>query len=140
MNKVSRSFALVIPALEEPLNYYLSTAYLICRVVDNIEDCQQPFEWKQSRFTEFSQLIQNPTSAPDILAIWEQESWPGLTDDEQQMMGREDGMMLWDIYARIPADSRDIIALRYPKRGRSTKGCDFGGATAQPSGSRTRRM
>lgn len=110
MNKVSRSFALVIPALEEPLNYYLSTAYLICRVVDNIEDCEQPFEWKQSRFAEFSQLIQNPTSAADILAIWDQKPWPGLTDDEQQMMSLEDGIMLWDIYARIPADSRNIIA------------------------------
>lgn len=110
MNKVSRSFALVIPVLEDPLNYYLSTAYLICRVVDNIEDCEQPFEWKQSRFTEFSQLIQEPTSAADILTIWEKESWPGLTDDERQLMGLENGIILWDIYANIPADSRKIIA------------------------------
>jgi farnesyl-diphosphate farnesyltransferase len=110
MNKVSRSFALVIPALEKPLNYYLSTAYLICRVVDNIEDCKQPFEWKQNRFAEFSQLIQKPASAANILAIWEQESWPGLTDNEQQLMGLQDGAMLWHIYARIPTDSRNIIA------------------------------
>jgi farnesyl-diphosphate farnesyltransferase len=110
MNKVSRSFALVIPVLEKPLNYYLSTAYLICRVVDNIEDCEQPFEWKQKRFAEFLQLIQAPTLATDVLTIWEQEFWPGLTNDEQQMMGLKDGTTLWDIYARIPPDSKKIIA------------------------------
>ena len=38
MNKVSRSFALVVSCLEEPLQQQMSTAYLICRVLDNIED------------------------------------------------------------------------------------------------------
>ena len=50
--KVSRSFALVIPTLEKPFTYYLATAYLICRVVDNIEYCTQPFIWKESRLQE----------------------------------------------------------------------------------------
>jgi phytoene/squalene synthetase len=45
MHEVSRSFALVVPLLEEPLNHYIAAAYLICRVVDNIEDCEQPFAW-----------------------------------------------------------------------------------------------
>ena len=32
MNKVSRSFAVVVPCLEEPLNHFMATTYLICRV------------------------------------------------------------------------------------------------------------
>ena len=56
LEKVSRSFALVIPTLEEPLNYYMATAYLICRVVDNIEDCTQSSAWKERRFQEFQQF------------------------------------------------------------------------------------
>ena len=49
MKKVSRSFALVVSFLEEPLRWQMSTAYLICRVLDNIEDCGQPFWWKEKR-------------------------------------------------------------------------------------------
>ena len=38
MDDVSRSFALVVRVLEEPLRYQLAAAYLLCRVADNIED------------------------------------------------------------------------------------------------------
>ena len=57
MNKVSRSFAIVVLNLEKPLNCYMAAAYLICRVVDNIEDCNQPFAWKWQRFQQFHRLI-----------------------------------------------------------------------------------
>ncbi len=110
MNKVSRSFALLAPAVEAPLNDYLATAYLICRVVDNIEDCTQPFSWQQDRFAEFAVLLQNPAEAAKILSLWERESWPGLSDDEQQMMSVDGGLMLWQIYALIPDESRTSIA------------------------------
>ena len=109
MNKVSRSFSIVVPSLEGPLNTYMATAYLLGRVVDNIEDCTQPFAWKQQRFQEFHQLIEEPASAPQILALWSQESWPGLTQDESEMMGNVRGLMLWEIYAQIPERSRSII-------------------------------
>ena len=87
----------------------MATAYLIGRVVDNIEDCTQPFAWKQQRFEEFHQLIEEPASAPQILAVWSQESWPGLTQDESEMMGEVRGLSLWEIYAQIPERSRSII-------------------------------
>ena len=109
MNKVSRSFAVVVPNMEEPLNYFMATAYLICRVVDNIEDCAHPFAWKQRRFREFSQLVEEPASALRILGVWGRESWPGLTPDEMEMMGEAAGLSLWEIYARIPERSRSSV-------------------------------
>jgi farnesyl-diphosphate farnesyltransferase len=109
MNKVSRSFAIVVLSLEEPLNTTLATAYLICRVVDNIEDCAQPFAWKEQRFREFHRLIEEPAGAPEILAFWNRESWPGLTQDESEMMGRLRGLILWEIYAKMPERRRSII-------------------------------
>ena len=39
LSNVSRSFALVLPLVESPARHYLAAAYLLCRVVDNIEDC-----------------------------------------------------------------------------------------------------
>jgi farnesyl-diphosphate farnesyltransferase len=109
MNKVSRSFAIVVPNLEEPLNHYMATAYLLCRVVDNIEDCAQPFAWKQRRFQEFHRLVDDPAAAPEVLAIWGRESWPGLTPDETEMMGEVAGLSLWEIYAQMPARSRASV-------------------------------
>jgi len=109
MNKVSRSFAIVVLSLEEPLNTTMAAAYLICRVVDNIEDCAQPIAWQEQRFREFHRLIEEPASAPQILALWSQESWPGLTQDESDMMGQVRGSILWEIYAKLPERSRSII-------------------------------
>jgi farnesyl-diphosphate farnesyltransferase len=109
MQRVSRSFALVVPWLEAPLNHYLATAYLLCRVVDNIEDCTQPAEWKKQCFAEAAFLLAEPQSAAEILTGWQQERWPGLTPDEQQMMNVSDGETLWHIYGSIPAESRQII-------------------------------
>jgi farnesyl-diphosphate farnesyltransferase len=109
MNKVSRSFALVVLSLEEPLNSTMATAYLICRVVDNIEDCAQPFAWKEQRFREFHRLIEEPAGATRILAVWSRESWPGLTQDESDMMGQVRGSILWEIYAKMPERSRSSI-------------------------------
>ena len=110
MNKVSRSFALVTPCLEEPLDAFMSTAYLIFRVADNIEDCRQPFDWQKTRFKEFKQLLQEPAIAAKILSNWSLEDWPGLNPDQTQLMTLEGGLMLWEIYGLIPDAVREIIS------------------------------
>lgn len=109
MGGVSRSFAMVVPFLETPLQDYVSTAYLICRVIDNIEDCSQPPEWKTARFQEISFLLVEPAQAFPILKTWEQENWPGLGTDQARLMSLKDGQMLWKIYAMIPDVSRSSI-------------------------------
>jgi len=109
LGSVSRSFALVIPFLEMPLRHYLATAYLLCRVVDNIEDCTQPAVWKQQRFAEFSQLLRDPRDARAILSQWQEESWPALSDQERQLMGVTDGLGLWQIYAAMPQSAQATV-------------------------------
>jgi len=109
MKKVSRSFALVVGYLEEPLREQLTAAYLICRVVDNIEDCTESFEWQQRRFAEFKSLLVDPAAMDSVLVAWSQFKWPGLTADEQKLMTLRDGGMLWDIYNQLPKEPRDII-------------------------------
>lgn len=109
LNKVSRSFSLIPPVIGSPLSDYLTMAYLICRVVDNIEDCTQPFSWQQKRFSEFSALLQKPTNAKQTLSLWERKAWPGLTADEQQMMSVTGGYPLWQIFAQIPSEIRSTI-------------------------------
>lgn len=109
MKRVSRSFALVVSYIEEPLKAQLATAYLICRVVDNIEDCTEPYAWQKERFEEFSFLLNEPGAAREILPSWGSEPWPGLTDDEKKLMGPSDGSMLWQIYGRMSEEVRQTI-------------------------------
>lgn len=109
MNRVSRSFALVVNGVEEPLKHYLSTAYLVCRVADNIEDCDRSSNWKQTRFDEFISLLEHPNRADDILANWSGKLWPNLSSSEEKMMSLPDGVLLWDIYQQIPYKTRQSI-------------------------------
>jgi farnesyl-diphosphate farnesyltransferase len=110
LEKVSRSFAILIPYVDPPVRLYLATAYLLCRVADNIEDCGQAHAWKQARFEEFQQLLRQPQQAGRLLAAWEQYAWPGLRAEERQMMGVADGLPLWRIYAAIPSPVQTQIS------------------------------
>lgn len=109
MKGVSRSFSLVAPEVESPLNEYLAAAYLVCRVVDNIEDTVHPFEWQQARFAEFAELLAEPRQATAVLDRWGRLSWPGLTESEKEMMTSENGLTLWQIYTMIPDQYRRSI-------------------------------
>ncbi|MCF2151404.1 squalene/phytoene synthase family protein [Desmonostoc muscorum LEGE 12446] len=95
--------------LEEPLDSYMATAYLIFRVADNIEDCLQTPEWKRSRFAQLQQLLETPRYANSLLAHWSSLEWPGLTADEQQLMTPEAGLSLWQIYEMLPSTTRATI-------------------------------
>lgn len=109
MNKVSRSFTLVAPQVESPLNHYLAVAYLICRVVDNIEDCVIHYQKKQVHFSEFINMLDDPNQAEAIFTLWDQVDWEGLSADEIEMMTTEKGLMLWHIYKKIPSAYRSSI-------------------------------
>jgi farnesyl-diphosphate farnesyltransferase len=109
MGKVSRSFAIVVAQLEEPLNLFMATAYLICRVADNIEDSLRPLAWQQQRFMEFRRMLHDPDQAATILTAWTEEKWPGLSAEEQALMGVAGGLPLWNIYAALPTSTQSVI-------------------------------
>jgi farnesyl-diphosphate farnesyltransferase len=53
--------------------------------------------------------MDDPSRAVAILALWEHADWPALTDLERRMMGREDGLMLWQLYGAMPAAARVTV-------------------------------
>lgn len=109
MSRVSRSFALVVPWLEDPLQDYVATAYLLCRVLDNIEDCAESLNWQKERFAEFAELLSDPAIAPSRLDEWEASAWPGLSADERALMTVDGGLPLWLIYSTFPPRVRAIM-------------------------------
>ncbi|MCX6480209.1 MAG: squalene/phytoene synthase family protein [Mycobacterium sp.] len=115
MERVSRSFALVVPCLEAPLQHYFATAYLLCRALDNIEDCARGLDWQKQRFAEFHQLLWEPRAAAEQLSVWEADEWPGLSEEEWALMTADGGGSLWSIYESFPARTRGILQNWIPR-------------------------
>ncbi len=107
---VSRSFVLIIPALEYPLNIYIGAAYAIFRVCDNIEDCGEPVSWKQERFGELKELLKYPEEAEKILKRWDKFEWRGLTERERELMRYSGGSPLWNYFSSFPENIREEIS------------------------------
>ncbi len=64
LQRVSRSFALTIPCLPLELSRTTSIGYLLCRIVDTIEDEKSlSFAQKQFFFTEFVDVVNGGTAA-----------------------------------------------------------------------------
>ncbi len=69
LQKVSRSFALTIPQLPAGLRERVSNAYLLCRIIDTIEDEQcLSLNEKQTFFQEFISVIEGSTPADAFAA------------------------------------------------------------------------
>ena len=69
LEKVSRSFALTIPQLPLPLNQPVANAYLLCRIVDTIEDeAGLTIDQKEHFFHEFIDVVQG-SSPPEHFTL-----------------------------------------------------------------------
>ncbi len=64
---VSRTFALTIPVLPKPLNHVVANAYLLCRIVDTIEDEQEISAEDKSGFCK--RFIQAVEGKADTTAL-----------------------------------------------------------------------
>jgi farnesyl-diphosphate farnesyltransferase len=63
LQKVSRSFALTIPQLPDPLRPVVTNAYLLCRIADTIEDeSSLTIQQKRFFFGELIKVVSNETS------------------------------------------------------------------------------
>ncbi len=67
LRHVSRSFALTIPQLPAALRGVVTNAYLLCRIVDTIEDDESlPLDRKEFFFEEFIRVLQGQGSAREF--------------------------------------------------------------------------
>ena len=68
LNQVSRSFAITIPFMAAPLKDYVSLAYLICRIVDTVEDdAKATVVEKITWLSDFSFLAGDEFEQHDVL-------------------------------------------------------------------------
>lgn len=102
MQQVSRSFALMTPCLEAPLDSVVATAYLVCRLADCVEDCAAQLAWKRERFTELRGVLATPSAAGRLLRAWVDADWQDLAPAEAALARLGGASPLWSIYAAFP--------------------------------------
>ena len=106
--KVSRTFALSIEALPDPLRDAVRVAYLLCRVVDTIEDepRMEPVQ-RVSLFDAFDHLMAGDAADP--------AAFEALVRRSRLAANSADGALcrgaghLFRAYRRLPAAQRDAI-------------------------------
>src|SRR5467141_4377707 len=107
LDAVSRSFALCIPQLDQPLRDQVALSYLLLRVLDTVEDA--PFAdraLQQRQFTAFRQfLVKMPTRA-QIDAF--RASFPaGLSDGERNLLA--DTEAFFEDAHELPTGARSVV-------------------------------
>jgi farnesyl-diphosphate farnesyltransferase len=66
---VSRTFALTVDVLEEPMSSYICLGYLVCRVADTVEDAEHVPPAEQARLLDRYDAVldpEDPTTATDF--------------------------------------------------------------------------
>ena len=106
---VSRTFALTIPVLEEPLRDQVAIAYLLCRIADTIEDAEDiPGRIRGELFEALLELIEHPALAESRTRL--QAAWCGRVDPYHQELMERSGEVL-EAYSRLPGSAQDAIAV-----------------------------
>lgn len=104
LNRVSRSFALCIEQLDHPLREYVGMAYLLCRVLDTVEDSRwNSWREQETAFLEFDGFIQGPSvGGAELLEdvrVWSQRIPHGIPDGERALL---------EVFDQIVSDYVDL--------------------------------
>lgn len=107
LNRVSRSFAFCISKLDSPLKAWVGLTYLICRVLDTIEDAawSKP-EAQKTQFDQFDQFL-NGNVNPSVVLEWSQKFPMNIPDPEKQLLA-DSSVLLRDLQAS-PSKVRSVL-------------------------------
>lgn len=89
---VSRTFALTIDTLDDPMSSYICVGYLICRIADTVEDSSRISPQERSELLELYDRTLDPDDETDVEAFREAVA-PHLPDERTDE---------WDVVANAP--------------------------------------
>lgn len=107
LDRVSRSFAFCIQKLESPMRAWTSLSYLLCRVLDTVEDSQ----WNDSslRTHQYSQfesfLLEQPQK--ELVQKWISDFPNTIPTSEKQLI--EDAYLLFTDLHQLPNQAKSVI-------------------------------
>lgn len=107
LERVSRSFAFCISQLGEPLRTWVGLSYLMCRILDTIEDAEFSEVADQiALFSQFEQAIQEKPKV-SISAVWYQQFPTNLPNGEMLLL--KDVAIVISQFHELPDSIRPIV-------------------------------
>jgi phytoene/squalene synthetase len=108
LDRVSRSFAFCIAELEEPLRPWVGLTYLLCRLLDTIEDAAWENSETQSRqFDQFDRFLLSGGSEAEIRA-WG-NFFPGSISAGEKALVEDAFRLFNDLHSSEFASARPVI-------------------------------
>lgn len=107
LNRVSRSFAFCIEQLDEPFRSWVGLSYLLCRLLDTVED--SPWENSQTQlfhFEKFRKFIAEEPQAQEI-DQWIAGFSAQVTEGERLLVG--DAVRLFAEFYKLPQGPQSSI-------------------------------
>jgi phytoene/squalene synthetase len=102
LDQVSRSFAFCIRKLEEPLRMQVSLSYLLCRVLDTIEDSNWSEKTLQlAHYELFESFIESVPEA-ETVNRWV-SSFPDSIPESEKNCLKDSFLLFQDLHAQAPA-------------------------------------
>src|SRR3981189_3407306 len=118
LDAVSRSFALCIPQLDQPLRDQVALSYLLLRVLDTVEDA--PFAdraLQQRQFTAFRPFLAQMPPRAQVGAF--RASFPaGLSDGERNLLA--DTEAFFEDAHELSPGARSVVLSAMDRRARGT--------------------
>ena len=109
--QVSRTFALSIAMLPPTLRDAVGHAYLLCRIVDSIEDdARLPLEQRLALFDAFDAVVAGDTTDEDLLERAASEAGLGETPAESELCARSGSVLR--AYRALDRSQREAIRPR----------------------------
>ncbi len=111
LERVSRSFAYGIARLEPRLRASVGLGYLVCRILDTVEDAQWPSSSDQLRaFHEFEQFVTSMATDRVAVRAWAQRFPLSISAGERLLLADAD-----EVFAQFASqDARDRRAMLDP--------------------------
>lgn len=107
LNRVSRSFAFCIEQLESPFREWVSLSYLLCRLVDTVEDSTWDDPANQRlHFEKFGEYLERAPSAGEVEA-WI-ASFAAGAPAEERLLVNDSGRLWGDLHALEPGVRKAI--------------------------------
>ncbi|UQA55163.1 phytoene/squalene synthase family protein [Polyangium aurulentum] len=117
---VSRTFALSILSLPTSLREAVGVAYLLCRIVDSIEDARgMPAERRRTLFDHFDALLEDDTADPEVFERATQQG-PFDVSDAEKALCRRAGTSFRRFRA-LPGPQRESIRSRVREMSRGMR-------------------
>lgn len=109
LDRVSRSFAFCIARLEGNLRLHVGLSYLLCRILDTIEDAEwHDFASQETAFQKFDEFLVGPLPIAECdVSAWRASFPVGIPEGEALLL--DDVFAVLSDFHQLPADLREAL-------------------------------